>query len=161
MDYKNDVRDLLLHLEVNRSYIGYEYVIYGVNLVINDRNCANYITKSLYLDIAKEYNTSWQQVERNIRTVVEAVWRTDNMDLLKVVCGGKVMKKPNNKEFFLMLSDFVQSFYDLETAVSNERIEGISWLIRDGRAFCEYLKGKGCTKEEAKLVASIIIKYFN
>ena len=160
MDYKNDIRNLLLHLEVNRSYTGYEYVIYGVNLVLNDRNCANYITKSLYLDIAKEYNTSWQRVERNIRTVVKAIWNTDNVDLLRVVCGGNVIKKPNNKEFFLMLSDFVLSFHGLETAYT-ERIEGVSWLIKDGRAFCKYLKRKGCTKKDAKLVASIIVRYFN
>ena len=161
MDYKSEVRNLLLQLEVNRSYTGYEYVVYGVSLVIRDRNCTNYITKSLYLDIAKEYNTSWQRVERNIRTVVKAVWRTKNVSLLKMVCGGQIIKRPKNKEFFLLLSDFVISIYSFEVAATRAHHKDASLLIAEGSAIGKYLKDKGYSKDDVGLIASIVVRYFN
>jgi len=159
MNYKSDVRNLLLQLEINRSYTGFEYIIYGVELVINDRNCLNYITKSLYLDIAKEYNTSWTQVERNIRTVVNAIWKNGNKELLKMICGGKIIKKPKNKEFFLLISDYIISMRNLQIAVTRDYAIEINSLIKEGITIGKHLKEKGYSKKDVELIISVIINY--
>lgn len=93
---------------VNRSYIGYNYVVYGLLLILEDRERLECITKSLYLDIAKHFHTSWGCVEKNIRTVVNSVWDSHNTELLEIVFNKSNRdKKPTNKEFLTYLHDHI------------------------------------------------------
>lgn len=78
MEYENVISAVLRYLGVGQSYQGYEYVVDGIRLVLEDSDRLKYITKSLYPDIAKKYHTSWNCVERNIRTVIDVIWRQDN-----------------------------------------------------------------------------------
>ncbi len=111
MNYQEEIHKTLMKLGVKQSYSGYKFVVFGILNTINDIECLKYISKSLYMDIALKYNTTWQRVERNIRTVVSAIWKTDDKEMLKTICGDRVIKKPNNKEFFIILSDYIVKNY--------------------------------------------------
>lgn len=117
MDYKRELETVLLQLGVNKSYAGFAYVVYGTDLVMKDRACIKYITKSLYIDIALHFHTTKECVERNIRTLIHAVWKAENKELLKLICSDAVTKKPTNKEFFLMLTDYIASREDKEKII--------------------------------------------
>lgn len=109
MNYQREVMKVLSQLGVNQSYIGYKFVVYGVDRTIHDSTCLQYISKSLYMDIAFKFQTSWRCVERNIRTVVNVIWKTEDKEMLKLICGNKIIDKPNNKEFFIILANYIIS----------------------------------------------------
>ncbi len=117
MDYENTIKNILRQLGVGQSYQGYEYVIYGTILVLQDKKRLEFITKSLYPDIASRYHTSWRCVERNIRTVINVAWKEGNPDFLFEVFGDKSAQKPRNAQFFELMYEYMSSLYG-ETAAT-------------------------------------------
>ncbi len=113
MNYEKVIINTLDSLGVSRSYAGYDYVVHGLLLIIEDRERIECITKYLYLDIAGYYHTSWNCVEKNIRTIVNSVWNSDNTGLLEVIFNkSNRSKKPTNKEFLKYLYDYVMQADD-------------------------------------------------
>ncbi len=119
MKYSEETKNTLLQLGVNNIYVGYNYVVYAISYVIQDPCCLEYITKFLYPDIARHFHTSWRCVERNIRTVINLIWKTENKWLLMDICGGKNIDKPTNKEFLRLMANYIKSLHEHEIAVSN------------------------------------------
>ena len=108
MNYENVIISTLDSFGVNRSYTGYDYVIHSLLLIIEDSDRLNCITKSLYLDIARHFHTSWNCVEKNMRTIVTSVWNSHNTELLDVIFNKSNRdKKPTNKEFLKYMYDYV------------------------------------------------------
>ena len=99
MNYEKMIVNILDSFGVNRSYTGHGYVVYGLLLIIEDPERLELITKSLYLNIAKHYNTNWSCVEKNIRTIVNCVWDSHNTQLLEIIFNKSNRdKKPTTKE---------------------------------------------------------------
>ncbi|MCC2253275.1 sporulation initiation factor Spo0A C-terminal domain-containing protein [Ruminococcus sp. CLA-AA-H200] len=108
MNYEKVIMNTLDSFGVTRSYTGYDYVVHGLLLIIEDRERIECITKHLYLDIAKHYHTSWNCVEKNMRTVVNSVWNSRNTELLEAVFSrSSRTKKPTNKDFLKYMYDYV------------------------------------------------------
>lgn len=104
---EKDIEKVLRRLGAKASSRGYSYIAYGMSLVSGDDRCLEYITKSLYVDTAHHFNTSVACVERDIRSVVEGIWKTGERDFLSEVCGGEpAERRPSNKEFFEMLRSY-------------------------------------------------------
>lgn len=106
---KEMMKMLLWKLGANYSYAGFDFVIAAVEILEKDRKALQYITKELYLPIALKYDTTEKCVERNIRTIVNAVWKYGNRELLEEVAGRKLKEKPNNRDFFAILLWFIES----------------------------------------------------
>lgn len=109
MNYQKVIINILDSFGVNRSYTGYNYVVYGLLLIMEDPERLEYITKSLYLDIAKHYGTNWSCVEKNMRTIVHCVWNSaHNPELLEIIFNKSNRdKKPTNKEFLKYMYDYI------------------------------------------------------
>lgn len=108
MNYEKIIKDTLDSFGVHRSYTGYNYVTYGLTLIIEDKDRMDCITKLLYPDIASFFRTSWNCVEKNIRTVVNSVWESHNTELLNLIFNRSAKnKKPTNKEFFKYMYDYI------------------------------------------------------
>ena len=136
MNYKRIVISILDSLGASKSYTGYDYVVYGIQLMLEDKECVTCITKSLYLDIARHYNTTWNCVEKNIRTVVNAIWDSGNAELREKVFGrSKKKKRPTNKEFFKYLYDYIT---ELENHVEMPGLQ-ISMICPISNRYCESL----------------------
>lgn len=140
MNHQKEISNTLSQLGVSKAYAGYKYVVYGTSLVIEDKNCLNLITKSLYIDIASHYNTTWECVERNIRTVILSIWKTQNRELLKTLCGGYINERPTNKEFFLLLADYIISLEKFECTAA----EADTVICGKGRVYSCPKDGKVC-----------------
>ena len=111
MVYEIQTIDILNQLGANKKYKGYTYIISSI-LYINERREMPVLTKMLYVDIAKKHNTSAQCVEKNIRKVIEVVWKNQKSNhalLLKIFGSNFLESKPSNKEFLELLYAYIKS----------------------------------------------------
>ena len=136
MNYKRMIISILDALGASKSHTGYDYVVYGMQLMLEDKECVTCITKSLYLDIARHYNTTWNCVEKNIRTVVNSVWDSGSSELLeRIFKKSKKERRPTNKEFFKYMYDHIT---EMENHVEIPGLQ-ISMICPISNRYCESL----------------------
>lgn len=135
MTKEKTIKQIILQLTGKQSYKGFSYVIYGISLTIDDRKRLQFISKSLYIDIAAKFNTSWQNVERDIRTVIDVIWRNKNNELLKKICKGKVTDKPNNKDFFILMSEYINYIEENDEIAASSDVQ----FNEEFKVFKEYM----------------------
>ncbi len=106
-------KSILHQLGIGKSYSGYDYVRFALYLIEQNESLLSCITKSLYFDIAKEYHTSDICVERNIRKVIEIIWKNRRINkvlIIKIFGRNFLKNKPSNKEFLELLYEYVKSY---------------------------------------------------
>ena len=87
---------------------GYNYLRCAIIKSIIDTDIINSVTKELYPQVAKEYNTTPARVERAIRHAIEVAWMRGDADVLQSIFGYTVQSnkgKPTNSEFIAMIAD--------------------------------------------------------
>lgn len=108
VSYQKTIMEILDSLNANKISLGYDYVTYGLSLIFDNPRRTFGIIKSLYIDIADHYDTTWNCVEKNIRGVVKSIWVHDNNDMLqKIFHKAYDEKRPTNKEFFKAMYDYI------------------------------------------------------
>ena len=71
----------------------------------------NAVTKALYPQVAKKYNTTPSRVERAIRHAIEVAWDRGDIEVLQRYFGytvSGVKGKPTNSEFIALIADKLQ-----------------------------------------------------
>jgi len=99
---------LFLTIGIPAHIKGYQYLRYGIKMVIEQPDVINRITKELYPSIAKHFGTSASKVERAIRHAIEVAWNRGRVETLNKAFGCRVCTpedKPTNGEFIAMLAD--------------------------------------------------------
>ena len=87
---------------------GYLYLREGIKMVIEDVNLLGAVTKELYPNIAKRYETTPSRVERAIRHAIEVSWSRGKTELTEMLFGYSLKNaknKPTNSEFIAVISD--------------------------------------------------------
>ena len=87
---------------------GYQYIREGITLVYNNPKIVGGITKELYPEIAKKFNSTASRVERAIRHAIEISWNRANWDFMEELFGYSVdidRAKPTNSEFIVTIAD--------------------------------------------------------
>ena len=87
---------------------GYMYLREAISMVYHDIELLGSITKVLYPDIGKKFNTTASRVERAIRHAIEVAWNRGNVDAISNLFGYTVSvakSKPTNSEFIAMVAD--------------------------------------------------------
>jgi len=87
---------------------GYQYIREGITIVYENPEIVGGITKELYPEIAKRYNSTVSRVERAIRHAIEVSWNRGNWDLMEEIFGHSVdidKAKPTNSEFIVTIAD--------------------------------------------------------
>ena len=85
-DFKNSailecrISYILRKLHVAVDLKGYSYLKYAIQLMYEDRSYMDMITKRLYPDVAKHFNTTPTRVERGIRHAI-----TESMENVNIV----------------------------------------------------------------------------
>ena len=96
---------------------GYQYLREAIIMVVNNIDVINQITKQLYPDIAKKYETTPSRVERAIRHAIEVAWGRGQTETVESIFGYTVSAakgKPTNSEFIAMIADKLR--LELKTA---------------------------------------------
>jgi two-component system response regulator (stage 0 sporulation protein A) len=87
---------------------GYQYLREAIIIAVNDRDVINAITKVLYPQVAKAFQTTPSRVERAIRHAIEVAWDRGDLDTLQRIFGYTVSNtkgKPTNSEFIALIAD--------------------------------------------------------
>lgn len=87
---------------------GYLYLREAITMVYYNLELLGSITKILYPEIAKKYNTTPSRVERAIRHAIEVAWNRGNIDSINKMFSNTVNSskaKPTNSEFIAMVAD--------------------------------------------------------
>lgn len=87
---------------------GYQYIREGIMMIYNNPDIIGGITKELYPDVARKYDTTVSRVERAIRHAIEVSWNRGNWDLMEEIFGHSVdidKAKPTNSEFIVTIAD--------------------------------------------------------
>ena len=90
---------------------GYQYLREAIIIAVNDMDVINAITKVLYPQVAKTFQTTPSRVERAIRHAIEVAWDRGDLDTLQRFFGYTVSNtkgKPTNSEFFALIADKLQ-----------------------------------------------------
>ncbi|WP_284140349.1 MULTISPECIES: sporulation transcription factor Spo0A [unclassified Virgibacillus] len=107
-DLEASITNIIHEIGVPAHIKGYMYLREAITMVYNDVELLGSITKVLYPDIAKKFNTTASRVERAIRHAIEVAWNRGNIDSISALFGYTVSiskTKPTNSEFIAMVAD--------------------------------------------------------
>ena len=100
--------DLLHNLGIPSHIRGYQYIKEGVQIVYQSTSNVTYITKDVYPEIAKRFNTTPTRVERAIRHAIEISWSRGDINLMENIFGNSIninRDKPTNAEYITTIAD--------------------------------------------------------
>ena len=95
--------DLLFRLGVTANYTGFFHLVYAVQLCAEQPEHLLLVTKCVYPEVAKKYQTSCWAVERNIRTVSSIMWEQKRR-ALEHIAGRPLTHKSSNAQLLAILS---------------------------------------------------------
>ena len=107
-DLEASITNIIHEIGVPAHIKGYQYLREAITMVYHDIELLGSITKVLYPDIAKAFNTTASRVERAIRHAIEVAWSRGNIDSISSLFGYTVSiskAKPTNSEFIAMVAD--------------------------------------------------------
>ena len=107
-DLEAVVTDIIHEIGVPAHIKGYQYLREAIILTIHDMEMINAVTKVLYPEVAKRYNTTPSRVERAIRHAIEVAWDRGDVETLQRFFGytvSGIKGKPTNSEFIAMIAD--------------------------------------------------------
>ncbi len=107
-ELQSEISDLLHEIGIPAHIKGYMYLRTAIEKTYFDIDYLGQITKILYPEIAKNYQTTASRVERAIRHAIEVAWNRGNIDAIDDIFGYTISAskaKPTNSEFIAMLSD--------------------------------------------------------
>ena len=105
------VTSIIHEIGVPAHIKGYQYLREAIILAVDDMDVINAITKVLYPQVAKTFQTTPSRVERAIRHAIEVAWDRGDLDTLQSFFGYTVSNtkgKPTNSEFIALIADRLQ-----------------------------------------------------
>ena len=84
------ITKMLHELGIPSHIKGYQYIREAVNIIFENPSVIGGITKELYPELAKKFNTTASRVERAIRHAIEVSWNRGNLDFMEEIFGYSV-----------------------------------------------------------------------
>ena len=105
------VTNIMHQIGVPAHITGYHFLRAAICIAIKDDNKLTSVTKVLYPEVAKQFQTSASRVERAMRHAVEVAWDRGDVDVLTSFFGYTVNStkgKPTNSEFISLIADHIR-----------------------------------------------------
>ena len=91
---------------ITPNYRGYNYIVFAMQLVFEEPERFQHVTKELYPVIAKKYHSDWRAVEHGIRIAILRGWEKDSKRFENIFgIWGK--EKPSVGKFFAILYEYL------------------------------------------------------
>ncbi len=116
---QQEVRAMLNELSVTSNYAGYRQTVAAVLLAMEQPDALSLISKRIYPEVAKQFDSNWRSIERNIRTVLTRVWEDNALQLSLLACA-ELTKRPTTAHFIRILAQAAQN-----RLAADELIEGM------------------------------------
>lgn len=116
--------NMLIKVGIVPNLRGFHYLRYAVELIIEDMDVLNRITKVLYPKIAENFNSTPSKVERAIRHAIEVGTNSGRMTNINKIIGADIFsenRRLSNSEFIALIADKVimeYGFLTLEESVA-------------------------------------------
>ena len=101
------VHDLLCRLGITANYMGFLYTACAVELCATQPERLRLVTKWVYSEVARRYQTNWKAVERHIRAASGMAWER-NRPLLEELAGRPLPQRPYAAQLLAILSQNVR-----------------------------------------------------
>lgn len=108
---ENEITEIIHDVGIPAHIKGYQYLREAIMICVEDMDMLNCITKVLYPNIAKKYQTTSSRVERAIRHAIEVAWSRGQIDTIDALFGYTVSNgkgKPTNSEFIALIADKIR-----------------------------------------------------
>ncbi len=105
------ISKMMLDMGVPAHLKGYRYVRTAVLMAEEDMKVVGSVTKLLYPEIAKQYNTTDGKVERAIRNAIEISWERGNKETFEGLfgyCAESGQGRPTNSEYIAVIADTIR-----------------------------------------------------
>ena len=105
------VTEVMLEMGVPAHLKGYHYLRSSIVMAKEDMEVVGSVTKLLYPEIAKQYKTTEQKVERAIRNAIEVSWTRGNAQTFEELFGysvGTGKGRPTNSEYIARIADKIR-----------------------------------------------------
>lgn len=103
---------MLLDMGIPAHLKGYRYMRTAVIMVEKDMSVVGSVTKLLYPELAKRYNTTDGKVERAIRNAIEVSWERGNRNTFERLfgyCAESGQGRPTNSEYIAVVADAIRT----------------------------------------------------
>lgn len=107
-DYHTKAVNALLELGTPDHIKGHKFLVYAVELVIENPDILEQITKVLYPTVAEKFNDTPSRVERAIRHAIEVTWDRADLSTIDKYFGSTISRhkgKPTNSEFLARMAN--------------------------------------------------------
>ncbi|HEY5561066.1 MAG TPA: sporulation transcription factor Spo0A [Clostridiaceae bacterium] len=115
-DLEMDITAIIHEIGIPAHIKGYMFLREAITMVVNNIDLLSAITKELYPNIAKKYNTTPSRVERAIRHAIEVAWGRGQVETIDKIFGYTIHNdkgKPTNSEFIAMVADKIRLSYKI------------------------------------------------
>lgn len=107
------VCELLKIIGVPTHIVGYLYLKESIFFAMNNPVTTFSITKELYPEVAKKFNSTASKVERAIRHAIEVAWDRGDAELQQSIFKNTISVdrgKPSNSEAITLLAEYVKLY---------------------------------------------------
>ncbi len=111
---ENDISNLIKELGVPANVKGYHYLRDAVMISMTRSGAYHSVTKMVYPEVARKYDTTPSRVERAIRHAVDTAWIRGSMGAFQEIFGYTIDShrgKPTNSEFIAIVADKLRMTY--------------------------------------------------
>lgn len=105
---RTNVEYLFRRLGFLYSYMGTDLLVDAVLLCYREPDAITAVTKRVYPEIAKQEGTKWRNVERNMRTALEAFWDRGNREFLNDMAGFELRVRPSVGEIINYVVGYIR-----------------------------------------------------
>ncbi len=102
------ISNIFISIGIPPHIKGYQYLREGIKMAIENPSIINSVTKELYPEIGKKFNTTASKVERAIRHAIEVAWNRGRVEAINAIFGVRVYigsERPTNSEFIALVAD--------------------------------------------------------
>lgn len=107
-----EIGELLEQLGLDRKEKGFERLSYAIAVTAKEFERAGSVTKLLYPDLAKHFQTTPEKIERSLRHLIEKSWEKGEKTRFEELFGyhrDNSEISPTNSEYIAILADWIRS----------------------------------------------------
>ncbi len=102
-NYRQLIHEDIRNLGIADNFLGEECLYLALDILKDNSMRLCCISKSMYFDMADAMDTTTICIERNLRTFIAKLWKTDNHRYLDKIAGRHLVSKPTKKAFLDMM----------------------------------------------------------
>ena len=107
-----EIGELLEQLGLARKEKGFERLSYAIAVTAQEFERAGSVTKLLYPDLAKHFQTTPEKIERSLRHLIEKSWEKGEKTRFEKLFGyhrDNSEIRPTDSEYIAILADWIRS----------------------------------------------------